>query len=351
MNAYIVTCGRCGTSYEESDPGVTRIFGEWCCMTWTPATPGSWPSWKDSSMASELAAALAKVQAELRPIARTAEGQAGTRKHKYADLAAVSAEVLPLLGKHGLAFMSKPTVIDGKFVLAYSLLHSSGEREDGTYPLPDKGTPQQLGGHITYARRYTLCAITGAAPEGEDDDGAAASQAKQPSRGQRERPPQRPPAGTCRANQDGSLAHARRPPDEELAAAGVMSSSQQKEHTELRKGAAKGKEPRAEHLNGHDPDDLWASDLPLEERPGSIDPERQMPQLQAAFSRLFARDERDQRLHAAEQIIGRELTGPHKGRTSKNLSQVEARKLIDTLDGLSREQLIERMALATGSAT
>ena len=54
-------------------------------------------------MASELAAALVKVQAELKPIVRNAEGQVGNKKRKYADLAAVSAVVLPLLAKHGLA--------------------------------------------------------------------------------------------------------------------------------------------------------------------------------------------------------------------------------------------------------
>jgi hypothetical protein len=132
---------------------------------------------KSATTGSSLFAALAKVQAELKPIERNAEGQAGTRKHKYADLAAVSRIVLPLLGKHGLSFSARPTMTgSGQFVLTYSLLHESGEREDGQYPL-STGTPQQLGSAVTYARRYALCAITGAVPEGEDDDGAAAEQA------------------------------------------------------------------------------------------------------------------------------------------------------------------------------
>lgn len=123
-------------------------------------------------MASEIAAALVKVQKELKPIVRNAEGQVGNKKRKYADLSAVSAVVLPLLAKHGLAFTAWPTLDDGQFVLAYSLIHEAGEERKGTYPLPASGNSQQIGGVITYARRYALCAVTGAAPEGEDDDAA-----------------------------------------------------------------------------------------------------------------------------------------------------------------------------------
>lgn len=116
-----------------------------------------------------LFAALAKLQADLPKIGKNATAQYG----KYADLADVSAIVLPQLGKYGLAFTARPTMHDGSFVLAYSLVHVCGEREDGFYPLPANGNSQQLGSAITYARRYSLCAVTGVAPD-EDDDGAAA---------------------------------------------------------------------------------------------------------------------------------------------------------------------------------
>jgi hypothetical protein len=71
-----------------------------------------------------------------------------------------------------------------------------------------------------------------------------------------------------------------------------------------------------------------------------------MRKLQAVLSKLFTKDERDQRLAAAEQIIDRQLTGPKPGRTSSNLSYTEASKLIDTLDGMTREQLVARLAEA-----
>lgn len=130
----------------------------------------------------KLAAALAAVQAELPPIRKaetgevsgtTKEGKHYSYKYSYADLAAVSAAVMPLLGKNGLAFTAWPTAVAGRLVLRYYLLHESGERMDGEYPLPTGGTAQQLGSAITYARRYCLCAVTGVAPD-DDDDAAAA---------------------------------------------------------------------------------------------------------------------------------------------------------------------------------
>jgi hypothetical protein len=74
-------------------------------------------------------------------------------------------------------------------VLAYKLLHESGEFEGGEYPLPPNGTPQQMGSAITYARRYTFCAVTGVVSE-EDDDGKAAPQEREPT--SRPRQPRQP---------------------------------------------------------------------------------------------------------------------------------------------------------------
>lgn len=143
-------------------------------------------------MKAELAKALAEFQADLPEIVKTetAEVKDNQGRHlysyNYADLARVSKIVLPRLAKFGLSFSAKPTLNpEGKFVLAYVLRHTSGEEDEGTYPLTGS-TPQMLGGAITYARRYALCAVTGVAPEADDDDAAAASQREQrePPRGQ-----------------------------------------------------------------------------------------------------------------------------------------------------------------------
>jgi hypothetical protein len=133
---------------------------------------------KGAATENGLYAALAKVQAEL---PRVAKGKTGEVKkdgkkvydYDYADLTDVSEAIMPLLGQNGLAFTARPTLNSaGVFVLAYSLLHSSGEREDGEYPLPSSGTPQDIGKAITYGRRYCLCAVTGVAPGGDDTDAA-----------------------------------------------------------------------------------------------------------------------------------------------------------------------------------
>lgn len=136
-----------------------------------------------------LAAALAAFQADLPTIdkGQTATVQmkeGGKYSYSYADLEDVSAVVLPLIAKHGLSFSSRPTFDGDRFVLAYALIHTSGEREEGTYPLPN-AQPQQVGSAITYARRYCLCAVTGVAPGGDDDDGRAAQQSQPASKGKR----------------------------------------------------------------------------------------------------------------------------------------------------------------------
>lgn len=134
---------------------------------------------------ANLAAALAAFQAELPSMAadktgkikgRTREGNPYEYSYNYADLSSVADAILPTLGKHGLSFSARPTVIDGGFALVYTLRHLGGESDAGVWPLPSpmQVGPQELGSAITYARRYALLAVTGCFPAGMDDDGKAA---------------------------------------------------------------------------------------------------------------------------------------------------------------------------------
>lgn len=144
---------------------------------------------------SELGAALAKVQTQLPTIGKGSTANIGQYKFKYADLADISAAVLPLLGQNGLSWMTMPTLDEqGHFVLRYELLHSSGESRVGFYPLPAATSKaQDLGSAITYARRYSLSSMVGVTPD-EDDDGQSAPSA--PARQQRGAPaPRQAPAG------------------------------------------------------------------------------------------------------------------------------------------------------------
>ncbi len=170
-----------------------------------------------AAMPATYDAALAAVQAELPDIvkARTAivpTKSGGSYTYDYADLPAVSRIIVPMLAKVGLNWSAKPTVVDGEFRLIYRLKHVSGESDGGEWPLPMPGraTPQEVGGAITYARRYALCSMTGVAPEGDDDDAAASERSQRRGRqtAQRRAQPARqadgPPAQTMqRAPQGG----------------------------------------------------------------------------------------------------------------------------------------------------
>lgn len=108
--------------------------------------------------------------------------KAATNPHfrsKYADLAEVVEATVPALNANGIAVMQSPG-FDGELVtVTTTLLHESGAYVSGTLSMrPTKNDPQGVGSAITYARRYALLAMTGAAPE--DDDANAAS--KQPER-------------------------------------------------------------------------------------------------------------------------------------------------------------------------
>lgn len=131
-----------------------------------------------------LAAALAAFQSELPTVAKGNEANVRSKtgasfKYSYADLSDISEVVLPLLGKQGLAWTTRPTVDGAQFVLVYELLHGpSGESIQGTYPLPSPSIPaQEMGSAVTYARRYALCAVTGIAPGGDGAEAPAADDA------------------------------------------------------------------------------------------------------------------------------------------------------------------------------
>jgi ERF superfamily len=131
---------------------------------------------------SELTKALVEVQANLPTIHKCETAKVGQYSYNYADLPTITAEILPLLAKHELAWTTRPTIHDeGMFVLAYELRHVSGEALAGWYPLPSASSrAQEIGSAITYARRYALCSVIGIAPD-EDDDGQQAQNAT-PSR-------------------------------------------------------------------------------------------------------------------------------------------------------------------------
>jgi hypothetical protein len=143
-----------------------------------------------STEIGKLAEALAKAQGEIKGAAKDS-----TNPHyrsKYADLASVWDACRAALTKNGLSVVQLPdTTADGVF-LHTTLAHSSGQWMRGTMPVrPVQDTPQGLGSALTYARRYSLAAMVGVAPD-DDDDGNAASAGTPANNGHRTAAPKAP---------------------------------------------------------------------------------------------------------------------------------------------------------------
>jgi hypothetical protein len=279
---------------------------------------------------SPLAAALAKLQAELPAIAKDQTATVPTKgggeySYTYADLAAISAVVLPRLGNLGLSFTARPTYSGDRFVLAYSLLHESGERLDGEYPLPTGGTPQALGSAITYGRRYSLCAVTGVATTDDDDDAAAAA-----GRAQRAEDDMQHAVDAVRGawsltfgNFDQAAAerhYAKWTNGGNLRAAGAA---------ELRRYAAYLTNLPAADA-GSDPDKHLAEDRPQTDDSPRPLTNAQRTKINAILSPLYGKD-RKARLGALSALLGRTVE------SSSDLSFAEAQQVIDELEQNERD--------------
>jgi hypothetical protein len=96
-------------------------------------------------------------------------------RSKYADLGACIDAVEDALLKHSIAFIQETSEDSTGVTVETVFLHDSGEvMRCGKLHVPaSKQDPQGYGSALTYARRYSLMAACGIAPE--DDDGNAAS--------------------------------------------------------------------------------------------------------------------------------------------------------------------------------
>jgi hypothetical protein len=129
-----------------------------------------------SESIKELAAALAKAQADIKAV-----GKDRTNPHfknKYATLDAIMDAVRPVLAKCGLSVIQSASEAVQGFTVTTTLLHSSGEWIESVVPVPvSKQDAQGVGSAITYGRRYGVSALLALATD-EDDDGQAAAKAK-----------------------------------------------------------------------------------------------------------------------------------------------------------------------------
>lgn len=146
-----------------------------------------------SDSLSNICAALAKVQAEIKNPIKNQANKGVQGSPKYANLEDTLQEyVRPICSKHGISiFQSVKTDESGRVGVCTVLLHESGEFIEGDYvfcevviPLSNAGKKvltegQATGVCITYLRRYSLNAALGINGD-KDTDGSYAEAEEEP---------------------------------------------------------------------------------------------------------------------------------------------------------------------------
>ena len=125
----------------------------------------------------EVHAAFVKAQREFSPLLKTAVNP--HFKSRFAKLEDCIEAVIDALNANGIALMQKMHPSENGVAIETIFVHESGESmANGILHVPaSKQDPQGYGSALTYARRYSLMAACGIAPE--DDDGNAASRKKE----------------------------------------------------------------------------------------------------------------------------------------------------------------------------
>jgi hypothetical protein len=123
-----------------------------------------------------ISAAFVKAQKSFAPALKSSSNP--HFRSKYADLSACVEAVIDALNSNGIALLQVTHECEGGVMVETTFIHESGESiSGGKLHVPaQKHDAQGYGSALTYARRYSLMAACGIAPE--DDDGNAASQAK-----------------------------------------------------------------------------------------------------------------------------------------------------------------------------
>ena len=120
-----------------------------------------------------IASALVKAQRQFGPALKTSNNP--HFRSKYADLSACIEAVIDALNENGIFLLQKNYDCSNGIMCETVFVHESGEMlECGIVHFPAvKQDPQGYASALTYARRYSLMAACGIAPE--DDDGNMAS--------------------------------------------------------------------------------------------------------------------------------------------------------------------------------
>lgn len=124
--------------------------------------------------------AMSACQAEI-PVVRKKQRNTHTNSN-YADLAAIEAEAMPIIHRHGFAVSFQPDGYntDGALRILWEISHSEGHVRNGVGEIPVDGAGSQgkvnktgtqaFGSTATYGRRYLLCMLFNIST-GDDNDG------------------------------------------------------------------------------------------------------------------------------------------------------------------------------------
>ena len=121
----------------------------------------------------KIATALVKAQKAFGPALKSSTNP--HFKSKYADLAACIEAVIDALNNNGIALVQQSHHCEDGVIIETLFIHESGETISGGkfHVVASKQDPQGYMSALTYARRGSLMAACGIAPE--DDDGNAAT--------------------------------------------------------------------------------------------------------------------------------------------------------------------------------
>lgn len=124
--------------------------------------------------------AMSKCQAELPVVVKNQKND--HTKSKYADLAAIETQAMPVIHKHGFAVSFQPDGYNeqGELRVRWEISHEGGHSRDGVGEIPVDGAGSQgkvnktgtqaFGSTATYGRRYLLCMLFNIST-GDDTDG------------------------------------------------------------------------------------------------------------------------------------------------------------------------------------
>lgn len=131
----------------------------------------------------EISAALAKSWAEIENPKHNKTVQVKTKNggqytFDYADLGTIFDEAKRVFKENGISILQNAytETVEGNLMIAVEtmLLHSSGEWvKSQPLKMPSSMNMQDMGGQITYMKRYSLSAMLGIASESDDDANGA----------------------------------------------------------------------------------------------------------------------------------------------------------------------------------